>query len=98
MGSRSAATRSSRWPIGRVVSRTSPRPPRSPRPRLAALAHVGPAPGGAQLADRAPADVARLSLAQVHEELVLEAALDAVGVAEVVDRRALGLDPRVQRR
>jgi len=33
---------------------------------------------------------------QVHEELVLERALDAVGVAEVVDRRALGGDPGLE--
>ena len=63
------------------------------RPRLALLAHVGPAPRGAQLAHRAAAAQARLALAQVDEEAVLEGAADAVGVAEVVDRGALGLDP-----
>ena len=70
------------------------------RPRLAALAHVGPAPRGAQLAHRAAAAHARLALAQVDEEAVLEGAADPVGVAEVVDRRALGLDAglRVTRR
>ena len=65
----------------------------SPRPRLAALADVGPAPGRAQLAHRPAAHQARLALAQVDEEAVLEGALDAVGVAEVVDRRALRASP-----
>ena len=35
--------------------------------------------------------------APVHQELVLEGAVDAVDVAEVVDRRALGLDAGAQR-
>ena len=33
----------------------------------------------------------------MHEELVLEGALHAIGIAEVVDRRALGVDARLQR-
>ncbi len=34
----------------------------------------------------------------MHQELILEGPLYAVGVPEVVDRRALGLDPGAQRR
>ena len=68
-----------------------------PRPRLAALADVGAAPGGAHLPDRVAAARARLALARVHEEAVLERALGAVGIAEVVDRGALGVDPGLQR-
>ena len=45
----------------------------------------------------APAARARLAGAGVDEEAVLEGAAGAVDVAEVVDRRALGVDPGVQR-
>src|SRR4051812_49725170 len=70
-------------------SRTRPRPPRA-RARLAALARVRPAPGGHELDDLRSALRARLAPPAVDEELVLERAADAVGVAEVVDRRAAG--------
>ena len=68
------------------------------RPRLAALADVGPAPRGAQLAHgprrrRRHGSPSRRWI----EEAVLEGALDAVGVAEVVDRRALRVEPRLER-
>src|SRR5689334_5248045 len=83
---------------GPVSARGQARPPRRAGTRLAALAHVCPAAGHAQLAHRPAAARARLALAQVHEELVLEAAADPVRVAEVVDRGALGLQPGQQRR
>src|SRR5436189_26218 len=80
---RSAATRSSSPPTDRAGSPSSSKP--QPRARLAALADVGAAPRGAQLAHRPAAVHAGLALAQVDQEAVLEAARDAVGVAEVVD-------------
>ena len=49
---------------------------------MAALADVGPAPGDTQLAYRVAAVRARFVLAQVHEELILEAAADPVRVTE----------------
>src|SRR6478609_3874152 len=49
----------------RAAGWTSSWPPEA-RARLAALAHVGPAPGDDHLADRRPAAPARLALAQVH--------------------------------
>jgi hypothetical protein len=49
---------------------------------------VGPAAGGDHLHHGARASQARLGRAQVDEELVLEGALDGVGVAEVLDPRA----------
>ena len=61
------------------------------------LAHVGPAPGGPSLRTGRRTR-ARLALAAVDEEPVLEGALHAVGMAEVVDRRALGRDPGLERR
>src|SRR5262249_19103939 len=61
--------------------------------RLAALAHVGPAPGRTELADRITAVRARLLLAEGDQELVLKASAGPVRGAEVVDRRALGLQP-----
>src|SRR4051812_19959716 len=65
---------------------------------LAPLARVRPAPGGDELAHRRAADRARLALAAVDEELVLEGALDAVGMAEVVDRRTARAEARLERR
>src|SRR3954471_1709696 len=62
--------------------------PAAARPRLAALAHVRAASAGDHLDDRRPALVARLALAEVDQELVLERPLHPIGVAEVVDRRA----------
>src|SRR4051794_26358272 len=66
------------------------------RALLAGLAGVRPAPAGDELHDLAAAAHARLALAQVHLEAVLERALDAVGMAEVVDRCATGVDPRCE--
>ena len=76
---------------------------RRARPRLAGLAHVRSAPADDHLHDRRAAHHARLALAQVHEELVLEGAAHAVDVAEVVDARAARVDagaaaPRSRRR
>src|SRR4051812_26120948 len=67
------------------------------RARLAVFAHVRPAARGHELADRPAAHGARLAGAAVHEELVLEGAADAVGVAEVVDGRPARRDPGAQR-
>ena len=67
------------------------------RAALAARADVGAAARGAHLLDRRAAADARLALPQVHEEAVLEAAPGAVDVPVVVDRRALRVDPGVQR-
>ena len=78
-------------------SRSPPDAAAGPRPRLAALADVRPAPGGDELSHRAPAHRARRALAAVDEELVLERAAHAVGMAEIVDRGALGGDPGLQR-
>src|SRR3954468_8234534 len=71
---------------------------RPPRPRLAALAHVGPALRDAQLDHGAAARQAGQPGAAVDAERVLEGPARAVGVAEVVDRRALGLDAGLERR
>src|SRR4029079_3808146 len=92
-----AAVSGSRPPAPGACRTPAKPPPDGPRPRLALLAHVRAAARGAQLAHRASAGQASLALAQVDEELVLEGAADAVGVAEVVDRGALGRDPRLQR-
>src|SRR5215471_848472 len=64
---------------------------------LTALAHVRASAADDDLYDRAAAHRARLTLPAVHEEAVLKGAARTVYVAEVVDRRALGLDPRRQR-
>src|SRR5205823_7594790 len=76
--------------------RNSPRPA-SPRPWLAALAHVSAPSAHHDLADRTAAPNARLTRARVDEEAVLEGAAGAVDVAEIVDRGAFGLDPFAQR-
>src|SRR3954447_4565901 len=68
-----------------------------PRARLAALAHVGPPPRRPQLAHGPAAAHARLALAQVDQEAVLERAADPFGVAEVVDGGALRLDAELER-
>ena len=57
-----------------------------------------PRPAATNLRDLGAADEARLAVAAVDEELVLKRALDAVGVAEVVDRGAAGVEARLQRR
>src|SRR6478609_11145181 len=80
----------------RAAGWTSSWPPEA-RARLAALAHVGPAPGDDDLLDRRPAAPARLALAQVHEEAVLEGAAHAVDVAKVVDRGPARVDSRAER-
>ena len=71
--------------------------PPEPRPPLAARADVGPPAGHAQLLDRRAAARAGLALAHVDEEAVLEVPSRAVGVAVVVDRGALGVDPQLER-
>src|SRR4051794_15607206 len=63
------------------------------RARLAAFARIRSAPAGDELHDLTAAAHAWLALAQMHLEAVLERALHPVGVAEVVDRRAPGVDP-----
>ena len=87
-----------RRPVRPAAGSCCSRPPPDPRARLAALADVGPAAGRDHLDDRRAAGQARLAAAQVHQELVLEGARDAVGMAEVVDRRAARVDARRQRR
>jgi hypothetical protein len=57
------------------------------------LTYVGPPAPHDQLADRGATARTRLALAAVHEEAVLEGPAGAVDVAEVVDRRTLGIDP-----
>ena len=89
---------------GRATARAQPAQSAShasafaPRSRLAGLADVGPAPGDDHLHDRRPARPARLALAPVDEELVLEGSAHAVDVAEVVDRRPARVDAGLQRR
>src|SRR5437660_1554503 len=61
------------------------------------LADVGAAASDDDLADRRPATRARLALPPMHEEVILKGAARAIDVAEVVDRRALGLDPGCER-
>src|SRR5688572_16291193 len=68
-----------------------------PRAALAARADVGAPAGGAHLLDAGSAPHARLSLAQMDQEPVLERALSPVDVPVVVDRRALRVDSLVQR-
>ena len=58
---------------------------------------VRAAAGRQQLADGAAAAGTRLAGAAVHEEAILERAARAVEVAEVVDRRAVRVDPLLQR-
>ena len=67
------------------------------RSALAVAADVGAAAGGDELRDGPAAARARLSLAQVDQELVLHRAALAVRVAVVVDRRALVREPRLER-
>src|SRR5437763_16179712 len=73
------------WPSGPLPRSVVPRP----WPRLAALAHVRPASCYDHLSNRPPAALARLAVAAVDEELLLEGALSPVEVAEVIDARAL---------
>src|SRR5436305_12347995 len=73
------------------------RSPASARLRLAALADVRPPPRRTDLLDPRAAVQARLALAQMDEEAVLKAAARAVGVAEIVDRRAARVDARLER-
>ena len=56
-----------------------------------------PRPAATNLRTSSP-QRARLAVAAVDEELVLERALDAVGVAEVVDRGAARVEAGLQRR
>ena len=64
-------------------------------PWLAVLADVGAAAGGEDLSYWSAAVGAGVAGAAVDEEAVLEGAAGAVEVAEVVDRRAVGVDPRL---
>src|SRR2546425_1219419 len=54
-------------------------------------------PGQGELHEAPPAARAGLALSPVHEEAVLEGAPRAVGMPEVVDRRAAGVDARLER-
>src|SRR5918992_110747 len=72
--------------------------PTAARNRLATGTDVCSAARGAQLPDRRAAARAGLALARMHEEAVLEGALGAVHVAVVVDRGALGVYARLERR
>ena len=71
---------------------------RAPNSRdgLAAHAHIRSTPPHDELADRRPADRARLTLAPVHKKAVLKAPAGAVEVAEIVDRGAAGVDGRLR--
>ena len=64
--------------------------------RLLARRRRSPA-GGPHLPDRRSAARARLALAAVHQELVLERATGPVDVPEVVDRGAAGVDAELER-
>ena len=68
-----------------------------PRTGLAAFAHIGTATGGHDLADHGAAARARLACAAVNQEAVLKGAAGPIDVTEIVDRGALGVDPRLQR-
>ena len=97
-----AASVSVQWPTAKpsgsaAAHRRTVRRRRGRGTRLAAAAHVGPPPGGDHLRHRAAAADARLTRAQVDQELVLHRAALAVGVPVVVDRGALPVDPALER-
>src|SRR3954451_24299137 len=73
-------------------SRSSAPPPLP----LATGTEVSPPSRSPDLPDRRAAARARLGLAEVHLEPLLERALGTIRVAEVVDRRAPGVDSGVQ--
>src|ERR1700733_15867720 len=105
MGSSSAGSTRRRPPPGAAGSTSFSPPERGKATRstahpgparrlLAVLADIGPPARHHELDDWCAAARAGLVGAQVDHETVLKAAADPVDVPEVIDRGALGVDPR----